>query len=133
MVWMTGALVLAGGCEFFDARPQLREWFYSIGSDNSPDPTDEIRKKYYRTWPKPMQEAVDTRTVLPGMDKNQVQVALRLNEGLISKTSQASPNGRIEVWTVWQIGDGWSFAKRKDGQETSICFQEGKVVQINRE
>jgi len=132
-MWMTGLLALSGGCEFFDARPKLNEWLYSIGSDNSPNPTDEIRKKYYHTWPKPMQEAVDTRTVLPGMDKNQVQVALRLGESLIKKSTTESVNGPFEVWTVWQLGNGWSFAKRKDGRETSICFQEGKVVQINRE
>lgn len=105
---LIGLLALAGGCEIWDPRPGLRDFFWGLGDQSIPDPNEEIRKKEYPTWPKEIRQAVDAREVQVGMTKNQVLLALRLAEKDIQKQLTDTETGKVENWTVWRTAQGWS-------------------------
>ncbi len=122
--------VLVAGCEIWDPRPGLQNVVWKV-TDPHEDPTIEIRKKEFRTWPKSIREAVDARLVLVGMTKNQVLVSLRIAEKNIQKnvvtTAKDEP---IETWIVWRLLTSWSFVKRSQGQMVTLTFRNGVVTRI---
>ena len=123
-------LAMGAGCEIIDLRPALRNAFDGLGRE--PTHAEQLRKKHYRTWPKPIQEACDDRRVLRGMDKIQVQVATGLNEALIRKEMTAAGREVTETWIVWKTHTGWTFTDVQ-GFRTLIIFQSDKVVEVRRD
>lgn len=122
--------VLVSGCEIWDPRPGIQNLMYDI-TDPHQDPTADIRKKEFRTWPKSTREAVDARLVLVGMTKNQVLVSLRIAEKNIQKNVvTTATNEPIETWTVWRLLTSWSFVKRSQGQMVTLTFRNDVVTQI---
>jgi len=126
-------VVLVGGCEIWDPRPGLRDFFWGIGDESVPDPSAEIRKKEYHTWPEPIRKAVDDRLVLIGMTRNQALVATRLAEKDIQKQATDTANGNVESWVVWRLADSWAYLKVRNSQKVIITFREGAVQQIDVE
>ena len=125
--WILLAVVVAAGCEVFDPRPAMRDFFYGVGDSSAPDPTEQIRKKEYKSWPKEIREAVDDRMVLVGMTKNQVQAALHLEEKVIQKSVLDGANGKTENWTVWR-SHGWSYLNMHGFQMVTITFRDGAQI-----
>jgi hypothetical protein len=123
-------LALAGGCEIWDPRPGLNDFLWGLGDESVPDPTLDIRKKEYPSWPKETREAVDGRVVLVGMTKNQALVALRLAEKEIAKQVVETTAGTVESWCVWKVANGWAYWKMRYSQMVTISFSGGKVVQL---
>jgi hypothetical protein len=123
-------LVLAGGCELWDPRPGMRDFFYGLGDSSAPDPNAEIRKKEYPTWPKEIREAVDERLVLVGMTKNQVLVTIRLAENDIPKQIVETADGKIENWTLWRVANGWTGWKMLHSQMVTVSIRNDTVSQI---
>jgi len=139
-LWRAGVVVLVlavvTGCENMardlfqlDFRAMMRDTFDACHPGMPPNPElEKIRKEHYRNWPKPMREAVDERRVAVGMDKLQVQVAIRLEESMIQKRMEA---GR-EMWIVWNRVDGWNCVPMHDYRRVLIRFQDDKVVEVAR-
>jgi hypothetical protein len=123
-------LVLAGGCEIWDPRPGLNDFFWGLGDKSVPDPNAEIRKKEYPAWPKEIREAVDDHLVLVGMTKNQVLAAIRLAEKDIPKEVVEIADGKIENWTVWKLANGWACCRMSDSQRVTISLRRETVSQI---
>jgi hypothetical protein len=121
---------LLTGCEIVDVRKPLGNAIDSWGADSTPEPTDAIRKNDYPHWPKPIQQAVDRREVQIGMDKLQVQLALRLSEGRLEKKTLNTPRGVIEKWMAWRTNNGWSPVKLEMSRLFVFQFMDGKVVEI---
>ena len=123
------AVVLVAGCEIWDPRPGIQNLMWDI-TDPHEDPTSGIRKKEFRTWPKSIQEAVNARLVLVGMTKNQVQVALHLEEKRLQKNAAVTGSEPVENWVAWRLLTGWSPVKRSQSQMVTITFRNGVVTQI---
>ena len=121
---------LVSGCEIWDPRPGLRDFVWGLGDDPLQDPTAEIRKKEYRTWPKPIREAVDGRIVLVGMTKNQAQAAMHLEEKSIQKGTASATGAKMESWIVWRLVKSWAYVKMQYSQMVTITFRDGLVTQI---
>jgi len=133
------ALVVASGCEVWDPRPALRDFFWGMGDQSIPDPHAAIRQKEYPTWPEPIRKAVDERLVQVGMTKNQALLALRLAEEDIQKQVTDTGSGKTETWTVWKVPNGWTFTpmptKRRGpvpfSERVTIVLRDGVVAQID--
>ena len=122
--------VLVSGCEIWDPRPGIQDIIWKV-TDPHEDPTSEIRKKEFRTWPKSIREAVDARLVLVGMTKNQVLVSLRIAEKNIQKNAVTTATDEpIETWTGWRLLTSWSYVKRSQGQMVTLMFRNGVVTRI---
>lgn len=121
---------LVSGCEIWDPRPGMQDLMWKV-TDQHQDPSAEIRKKEFNTWPRSIREAVDARLVLVGMTKNQVLVSLRMDEKNIQKNVvTTSANEPIENWVVWRLLTSWSFVKRSQGQMVTLTFRNGAVSHI---
>lgn len=131
-IWLPILLsaILVTGCEIWDPRPGIQDIMWKV-TDPHEDPSSEIRKKEFKTWPRSIREDVNARLVLKGMTKNQVLVSLRMDEKNIQKTVvTTTTNEPIESWVVWRLLTSWSFVKRSQGQMVMITFQNGVVTQI---
>ena len=118
------------GCDVWDPRPGLQDLMWKVTDDTHRDPTAGLRQKEYRTWPKPIRQAVDSRLVLVGMTKNQVQVAMHIEEKNIQKTVTASTSETVESWVVWRLLNSWSYVKRMQSQMVTITFRNGVVTLV---
>lgn len=124
-------LALASGCEVWDPRPGVRDFFWGMGDESVPDPHAEIRKKEYPTWPKEIREAVDERNVQVGMTRNQALVAVRLAENDIPKQMVESAADKVENWTLWKTSKSWTPGKILDmSRKMTITFRNGIVDQL---
>ena len=134
-------LVVAAGCENIandigqlDFRGAIREITDRCEFGPPANPViQQIRRDHYRSWPKPMRDAVDEHRVIVGMDKLQVQLATRIDESLIDKQTDAAG----ETWILWKARspdyNNWSFALMGGWQQVKVRFREGKVVELVRE
>lgn len=120
------------GCRNPDIRTPIRRLVY-WDHTASKGPTDELRDEHYKSWPIYIQQAVDERRILKGMDKLQVQAATRLNEKQIDKNVQKTDAGIVEIWHVWLTYNGWGFARMTGGFKVAIVFENGKVIDYHRE
>ena len=131
--WLAIFLVagLAAGCEIWNPSENLNGFFGGIGTPAPQDPTAEIRRQEYHSWAAAIRDAVDRRLVLVGMTKNQVQVALHLEEKRLQKGAIATPNSPVESWVVWRRLTGWSPVKIAQSQMVTITFRNGVVTAID--
>jgi hypothetical protein len=124
-------LVLAGGCEIWDPRPEMRDFFYGLGDSSIPDPNAEIRKKEYPTWPKSVRKAVDDRIVELEMTKNQVLLSTGLAEKDLQKQVTDTAGKQVEIWVMWRSFNAWAHVKIRNCHKVTLTFREGVVKQID--
>jgi hypothetical protein len=76
-------------------------------------------QQYMDTLPEPVQKAIKEKRVLPGMDKDQVTLALGK-----PRNKSREPNSSGDEIEDWIYGD-------PPGKMTFVQFNEGKVVKVN--
>jgi hypothetical protein len=91
----------------------------------------KAKNKYYPTWPKHIQEAVDKKEVILGMDKAQVQIATGTGSNLIEKRTTITEGGVSETWILWKSFMGWNFANSGISKMVLIHFENGIVDSIS--
>jgi hypothetical protein len=76
-------------------------------------------QQYMDTLPEPVQKAIKAKRVIPGMDKDQVLLALGK-----PKSKSREPNANGDETEDWIYGD-------PPGKMTFVKFNEGKVVKVD--
>ena len=76
-------------------------------------------EQYMDTLPEPVQKAIKEKKVLPGMDKDQVMLALGK-----PRNKSREPNANGDEIEDWIYGD-------PPGKMTFVKFNDGKVIKVN--
>jgi len=93
---------------------------------------NNLKKQYYHTWPRYIQEAVDKGQVVIGMNKLQVQISTGVSENLIQKRTYVSEYGATESWTLWRFMGMWGYYPAGGaGKMVLIHFKNDKVDSIS--
>ena len=95
----------------------------------------ELYDQLYPTWPENIQQAVDSKQVILGMNEIQVQISTGVGKNLIKKSVTTNASGVRETWKLYRDIAGWSFGDATAGtfftpNITYITFNNGIVESI---
>lgn len=86
-----------------------------------------IKQEYYSSWPTQIQKAVDSGTIIPGMNKLQVLAVTNVPESLVQKHTQLVSNGTLETWILFKSWGGYYYRDPGYSPIVMISFRDGIV------
>lgn len=90
-----------------------------------------IKEQNYAYWPEHIQRAVDSGTIIPGMNKLQVTAVTDVPESLIRKRTQFVGSGTLETWMLWKSFGGYTFMDPGFSSTVIISFRDGIVDSVS--
>lgn len=90
-----------------------------------------IKQQHYASWPPHIQQAVDSKVVVPGMNKLQVLAVTDVPESLVKKRTQFVSNAILETWILYKSMGGYYFMDPGFSSTVIISFSDGVVNSVS--
>jgi hypothetical protein len=91
----------------------------------------QLKQQHYSSWPPHIQHAVDNKTIIPGMDKLQVQIATGVGANLINKRTTFVDDAILETWVLYKSMGGCYFMDPGFSSMVLISFRDGIVESVS--